>query len=206
MFISFLFSLITRSARALFLITRMNTSYTRLVSASGCFVFSTISTCNRCKVNIYVLFYKVSAKNIFSPFIFTWFLILDKTQASGQDGNLVLGCHRNPAVPSPTKYTSSCREDQRLSTEGKILLKHCNISKTIKEGGPSNHPPCTAVEVCVYVRGLCSGPMDVVKLTIFFVPQLQRPLIANLHVLLKVSGPKRHQESIPFWEWGGFYH
>ena len=34
-----LFPLVTRSARALFLITRMNTSYTRLVSASGCFVF-----------------------------------------------------------------------------------------------------------------------------------------------------------------------
>ena len=26
------------------------------------------------------------------------------------------------------KYTSSCREDQRLSTEGKIVSKYCNIS------------------------------------------------------------------------------
>ena len=109
---------------------------------------------------------QVKRKKIFIlPFFFTWFLILDKTQAGGQDGKLVLRCHRNPAVPPPTKYTSSCREDQRLSTEGKILLKHCNISKTIKEGGPSTHPPCTTVEVCVYVWGLSSGPMDVVKLT-----------------------------------------
>ena len=119
-----------------------------------------------CKVNIYVLFYKLSAKKYLFSLFFTWFLILDKTQAGGQDGKLVLRCHRNPAVPPPTKYTSSCREDQRLSTEGKILLKHCNISKTIKEGGgPSTHPPCTTVEVCVYVWGLSSGPMDVVKLT-----------------------------------------
>ena len=26
------------------------------------------------------------------------------------------------------KYTSSCREDQRFSTEGKIVSKYCNIS------------------------------------------------------------------------------
>ena len=84
---------------------------------------------------------QVKRKKIYILPFFTWFLILDKTQAGGQDGKLVLRCHRNPAVPPPTKYTSSCREDQRLSTEGKILLKHCNISKTIKEGGSINPPP-----------------------------------------------------------------
>ena len=41
----FFFSRRSFSSRS-FLITRMNTSYTRLVSASGCFDFSTISTCN----------------------------------------------------------------------------------------------------------------------------------------------------------------
>ena len=45
---------------------------------------------------------------------------------------------RNPAVPPPAKYTPLCGEDQRLSTEGKILLKHCNISKT-KGGGGGVH-------------------------------------------------------------------
>ena len=28
-----------------------------------------------------------------------------------------------------TQYISSCREDQGLSTEGKIVSKYCNISK-----------------------------------------------------------------------------
>ena len=37
---------------------------------------------------------------------------------------------RPPAAAPPIKYTSSCREDQRLSTEGKIISKYCNISKT----------------------------------------------------------------------------
>ena len=40
-----------------------------------------------------------------------------------------------PAVPPPIKYTSSHREDQRLSSEGKIVSKYCNMSKTL--GGPS---------------------------------------------------------------------
>ena len=43
-----------------------------------------------------------------------------------------------PAAPPPIKYTSSGREYQRLSTEGKIVSKHCNISKTLVGG--SIHP------------------------------------------------------------------
>ena len=45
----------------------------------------------------------------------------------------------SPATPPPIKYTSFCREeDQRLFTEGKLFLKYCNISKTLRgEGGPS---------------------------------------------------------------------
>ena len=53
---------------------------------------------------------------------FTWFLILDKIQV----GDQVWWRHR----PSPIKYTSSCREDQRLSTEGKIVSKYCSESNT----------------------------------------------------------------------------
>ena len=63
-----------------------------------------------------------------------------------------------PAAPPPIKYTSSCREDQRLSTEVKIVSKYCNISKTLGRGSntPSPPPPCTTVGVwiCVYVPGL----------------------------------------------------
>ena len=47
---------------------------------------------------------------------------------------------RPPAAPPPIKYTSSCREDQRRSTEGKIVSKYCNLSKTQGEGG-SIPPP-----------------------------------------------------------------
>ena len=64
-----------------------------------------------------------------------------------------------PAAPPPIKYTSSCREDQRLSTEVKIVSKYCNISKTLGRGSntPSPPPPpCTTggVWICVYVPGL----------------------------------------------------
>ena len=47
-----------------------------------------------------------------------------------------------PAAPPPIKYTSSCKEDQRLSTEGKIVSKYCNISMTLGGGGGGGvHPP-----------------------------------------------------------------
>ena len=48
---------------------------------------------------------------------------------------------RPPAAPPPIKYTSSCREDQRRSTEGKIVSKYCNLSKTQGEGGSITPPP-----------------------------------------------------------------
>ena len=54
-----------------------------------------------------------------SPFIahLTWFLILGKIQQGGQDGVHCWLRHRPPAAPPPIKYTSSCREDQRLSIQ-----------------------------------------------------------------------------------------
>ena len=71
------------------------------------------------------------------PFIaiLTWFLILGKIQ----DGDHCWWRHRPPAAPPPIKYTSSCWEDQRFSTEGKIVSKYCNISKTLGTG--STPPP-----------------------------------------------------------------
>ena len=78
------------------------------------------------------------------PFIaiLTWFLILGKIQDGSQDNDhIILFCWRQkpPAAPPPIKYTSSCWEDQRFSTEGKIVSKYCNISKTLGRG--SMYPP-----------------------------------------------------------------
>ena len=88
------------------------------------------------------------------PFIavLTWFLILCKIQ----DGDRCWWRHRPPAAPPPIKYTSPCREDQRLSTEAKIVSKYCNISKTLGRGSNTPPPPpCTTVGwICLYVRGL----------------------------------------------------
>ena len=75
-----------------------------------------------------------------SPFlvVLTWFPILGKIK----DGDHCRSRHRSPAAPPPIKYTSSCKEDQRLSTKGKIVWKYCNISKT--PGRCSIPPPPTA--------------------------------------------------------------
>ena len=48
-----------------------------------------------------------------------------------QDGNHVWWRHRAPAGPLSIKYTSSCLKDQKLSTQGKIVSKYCNVSKTL---------------------------------------------------------------------------
>ena len=62
--------------------------------------------------------------------LLTWFLLLGKIQDGSLDGNHVLWRYRPAATPPPIKYTSSCREDQRLSTGSKIVSKYCSISKT----------------------------------------------------------------------------
>ena len=99
----------------------------------------------------------VEHKKLLFMAVLIWFLILCKIQDGGQGGDHCWWRQRPPAAPLPIKYTSSCREDQRLATEGKIVTKYCNISKTLGRG--SNTPPpslCTTVGVwnCVYVRGL----------------------------------------------------
>ena len=73
----------------------------------------------------------MSSKN--SPFlvVLTWFLILGKIQDGGLEGDHCWWHHMPPAAPPPIKYTLSCREDQRLSTEGKIVSEYSNISKTL---------------------------------------------------------------------------
>ena len=74
-----------------------------------------------------------------SPFLPDFkFLVDGKIQDGGQDVDHVWRRHRPPAAPPPIKCTSSCREDQRLSTERKfffemlqpgahVLLQHCMI-------------------------------------------------------------------------------
>ena len=91
--------------------------------------------------------------------LFTCFLVLGKIQDGGQDGDHVWWCYRSPAAPPPITYifTSSCREDQRLSTEGKILFEILQHIRNSREG--SHHPPppfCTMVWVwlSMYVQGL----------------------------------------------------
>ena len=67
--------------------------------------------------------------------VFPWFLILSKIQ----DGDHCEWHHRPPAAPPSIKYTSSCWEDQRLSAEGKIVSKYCNI--TLGRGSINPPPP-----------------------------------------------------------------
>ena len=116
-----------------------------------------------CKVIIYVLFYK----KVLILTVFTLFLILDKIQEGGQDGDHVWWRHRPSAASPPIKYTSSCREDQRLSTEGKVVSKNRNISKIQRGGGGSINPlpPLyhDGVWLCVYVRGLIKNERESVK-------------------------------------------
>ena len=93
------------------------------------------------------------------PFIavLTRLLILGKIQ----DGDQCWWRHSPPAAPPSIKYTSSCWEDQRLPTEGKIVSKYCNISKTMGRG--STPPPSLYydkdINLRVYARGL-SGVVD----------------------------------------------
>ena len=112
--------------------------------------------------NVY-LFVILSVKHKKSPFlaVLTSFLILDKIQDGGQDGDHCWWRDRPPATPSRIKYTSSCWEDQRLSTDGKIVSKYCNVSKTVGQGGFHHPASCTTVRVriCVYVQGLSSPPL-----------------------------------------------
>ena len=49
--------------------------------------------------------------------------------------------HRPTATLLPIKYTSSFWKDQRFSTESKIVLKYCNISKILARGSIIPPPP-----------------------------------------------------------------
>ena len=59
----------------------------------------------------------------------------------GQDSDHNWWRHKLPALPPPIKYTSSCREDQRLSSKDKIFSKYSNISLTLGTGSIKPPPP-----------------------------------------------------------------
>ena len=69
------------------------------------------------------------------------------------------------------KFSSFFRENQRLSNEGKIFSKYCNISETqgrdsINPPPPHPPPPCTTVglRLCVYFRGLNKQNISALKI------------------------------------------
>ena len=68
-----------------------------------------------------------------------------------------------PAAPPPIKYTLSCREDQRLSTEGKIVSEYSNISKTL------GRVPSTPVSPLYHGGGMNLRVRPSVFLIIFFI-------------------------------------
>ena len=97
------------------------------MSESRCF-FNFLSTIKvnlvlkSCKVLIYVLFFISSTKTTIS---LGFNLIYKKSKMA-----TIIGDVTGPsAAPLPIKYTSSCTEDQRFSTEG----------KTLSGVGPSTH-------------------------------------------------------------------
>ena len=97
----------------------------------------------------YLCYFTCKAQKIFILTIFTWLLILDKIEGGSQESDHVWWHHRPLAEPPPIKYTSSCRKDQRLSTEGKIVSKYCNIKNS---RGVHPPPPCTTGGVWLRVR------------------------------------------------------
>ena len=70
-----------------------------------------------------------------------------------QSAYLSVILHVSNLISPPIKYTSSCEEAQRLSTEGQIVSKHFNISKTSGEGYHQPLPPPPPLVLRVRPRG-----------------------------------------------------
>ena len=58
-----------------------------------------------------------------------------------------------PAVPTPIKYTSSCREDQRLSTEDKLVSQLLQRIKNSRGDSSHQHPPFPRAPCTLYHGG-----------------------------------------------------
>ena len=68
--------------------------------------------------------------------VFTCFLILDKFQDGGQDGNHIWWRPRPPVAPPTIKFISSCREDQRLFIKEKSF-RNTETYRKLRGGVPS---------------------------------------------------------------------
>ena len=79
-----------------------------------------------CKVLIFVLFFISSTKTTIS---LGFNLIYKKSKMAAKMATIIGDVTGPSAAPLPIKYTSSCTEDQRFSTEG----------KTLKGVGPATH-------------------------------------------------------------------
>ena len=83
----------------------------------------------------------LSAKIVY-VYCFYLNLIFHKIHDGCQDGDHVWWRHRPPAATTNKIYLILLREDQGLSTEGKIVSKYCNVSKIQGGGGGcSINPP-----------------------------------------------------------------
>ena len=109
------------------------------------------------KVLVYLLFFMSSKKK--SPFlvVLPWFLNLGEIQ----DGHHSWWRRRPSAAPPRIKYTLSCTEDQRLSTEVKIVSEYSNIPKP--PAGFHLLPPSP----CTTLVGLCMRVPPRVNIKIF---------------------------------------
>ena len=64
----------------------------------------------------------------------TWFLIVDKIQDGGQDGDHVWQRYRPSAASPPIKYTSTCWQDQRLSNRNTATYQKRRGGVTYRTG------------------------------------------------------------------------
>ena len=94
---------------------------------------------------------RTKKKTIFS--VFTWFLTTGKSKMAAILVTLQVSSNATTHEIIP----SSCREDEKLSTGGKIFSNYCEMSKNARKRihQPSPPPPCTTVvlSLWVYVRG-----------------------------------------------------
>ena len=153
----------------------MNYGYHRVIIVRFYFIFTAQSPLNilKCYIAWNVLFtlraligyLEVTCHLIMKLFlvVLPWFLNLGEIQ----DGDHFWWRHRPPAAPPLIKYTLSCRGDQRLSHEGKIVSEYSKILQNIKtcrgliSHPPPPHPPCTTLV------GLCTRVPPRVNIKVF---------------------------------------
>ena len=106
-------------------------------------------------------------KNIYFPFFFTWFLILDKPNLAAKMATLFWDVTEIQQCHHPQNKPHRVEKIKGFPWKAKFFWNTATYQKLKGGGGgQSTHPPCTTVGFCVYVWGSSSGPVDVVRLTI----------------------------------------